>query len=382
MDTLWQDFAAESQDHCDVIEPLLLASENEPATAEIISRLFRAMHSLKGAARAMTLGGMERLAHESEHLLGYARDGQASLDRFMIDVLLQAYDEIERLRALALADRQDAPPSPDVLARLAAARRKIAGPDADLSDAPLLLPSSCSADAEDATETASILERSERRGRSHAERVRAFVEKIPGLLLEIAALVGPAIAQPSKRRATLRALEFLKLHAEGLGFAALAQNAGILLGLVERHAREGGLVGPEREQALQRIADLQRMVAGLEAATGLPGATQALTQGLAAAAAPELDILRQQLTGALSGDALTLLRSDPSSMSLVARMFQQSAVWRRFLNEVHAADLLTSAAEFFQRAATRRIVFSEPMLEVARAVLAVSASKTAPRTAI
>src|SRR5712671_3085067 len=72
--TLWQEFAAESDEHLAVLEPLLVRLGSAEGEAGDVARLFRGFHSLKGLARAMALYGMEAVAHRAENLLGLVRD--------------------------------------------------------------------------------------------------------------------------------------------------------------------------------------------------------------------------------------------------------------------------------------------------------------------
>jgi Chemotaxis protein histidine kinase and related kinases len=64
--TLWQEFAAESDEHLAVLEPLLVRLGSVEGEAGDVARLFRGFHSLKGLARAMALYGMEAVAHRAE----------------------------------------------------------------------------------------------------------------------------------------------------------------------------------------------------------------------------------------------------------------------------------------------------------------------------
>jgi two-component system chemotaxis sensor kinase CheA len=72
-DTLWQEFAVESEEHLQAVEPLLARGDPERTSATDIAQLFRSFHSLKGLARAMDVLGMESVAHHAENLLGLIR---------------------------------------------------------------------------------------------------------------------------------------------------------------------------------------------------------------------------------------------------------------------------------------------------------------------
>ena len=75
VETLWQEFGAESDEHLTVLEPLLVRLGTAEGEVGDVARVFRGFHSLKGLSRAMSLHGMEAVAHRTENLLGLVRDG-------------------------------------------------------------------------------------------------------------------------------------------------------------------------------------------------------------------------------------------------------------------------------------------------------------------
>ncbi len=117
-DTLWQAFGAESAEHLAAIEPLLVGLVETQAQHSTVPTLFRAFHSLKGLAAAMSRHGMEGVAHQAESLLGLARDEGAAVTDAMVDALLLATDELHKLRDAALQNRPDAPPPAKLMAEL------------------------------------------------------------------------------------------------------------------------------------------------------------------------------------------------------------------------------------------------------------------------
>ena len=109
--TLWREFGAETQEHLEAVEPILLAAESgTPASAGEVALLFRAFHSLKGLARSMDLYGMERLAHAAESLLSLVRDGLAPLDAGLVAALLPVLAVLDCTRdAAATSDNACGP---------------------------------------------------------------------------------------------------------------------------------------------------------------------------------------------------------------------------------------------------------------------------------
>ncbi len=117
-EALWQEFAAESEEHLDAIERLLAAGG--VADRPGVDRLFRAFHSLKGMSDALGAPGMKNIAHRAEDILGLARNEKLSVAGAVADALLAAVDALRRQRGEVLATHRDSPAPATLLARLGA----------------------------------------------------------------------------------------------------------------------------------------------------------------------------------------------------------------------------------------------------------------------
>src|SRR5579863_8751860 len=120
-DTLWHEFAVETEEHLQAIEPLLSRPDPQRSDTADIAQLFRSFHSVKGLARALDMLGMEGVAHHAENLLGLIRDGRMALSPDLADLLLQSVDALKRMRDEVAEQRRDVVPDPALIARLAAA---------------------------------------------------------------------------------------------------------------------------------------------------------------------------------------------------------------------------------------------------------------------
>ncbi|MEY3611911.1 MAG: Chemotaxis protein CheA, partial [Pseudomonadota bacterium] len=107
LETIWAQYAVETEEHIESIESLLVKADGESLDADEVSGLFRAFHSLKGLSRVMELGALEAIAHRSEDLLGLVREGTAALDKITVDLLLRSLDAIKVLCEKAVAERAD-----------------------------------------------------------------------------------------------------------------------------------------------------------------------------------------------------------------------------------------------------------------------------------
>ncbi len=116
IETMWSQYAIETEEHIETIEALLVKADDQALAADELSGLFRAFHSLKGLSRVMELVALEKIAHRAEDLLGLVRDGVCPLDKATVDLLLRSLDAIRVLREKAVTERADGT-APDELIR-------------------------------------------------------------------------------------------------------------------------------------------------------------------------------------------------------------------------------------------------------------------------
>ena len=98
-DEILQGFIEESLEHLADIENDLLAIEERGADidVELVNKVFRAAHSIKGGAGFMGLNVIQDLAHAAENVLGLIRSEKLVPNPDIVNVLLLAADELQRL---------------------------------------------------------------------------------------------------------------------------------------------------------------------------------------------------------------------------------------------------------------------------------------------
>ena len=98
-DELLPAFVEESQQHLQRIEPDLLALERseESVDPETLNRIFRGIHSIKGASGFFGFKNIGRLSHVMESSLSLLRDGRISLTPPLIDALLSGVDALKSM---------------------------------------------------------------------------------------------------------------------------------------------------------------------------------------------------------------------------------------------------------------------------------------------
>jgi len=98
-DEILQSFIEESREHLAGIETDLLAIEETGAVIdeELVNKVFRAAHSIKGSAGFMELTTIQELSHATENVLGLIRSKKLIPAPEVINVLLLAFDQLQRL---------------------------------------------------------------------------------------------------------------------------------------------------------------------------------------------------------------------------------------------------------------------------------------------
>jgi len=94
-----QDFILESREHLSSVEPdlLTLEGDSDQVDSEIINRVFRAIHSIKGASGFFDLNQINKLSHVMENLLMQLRDGKMLPSADLIDALLAGTDKLSSM---------------------------------------------------------------------------------------------------------------------------------------------------------------------------------------------------------------------------------------------------------------------------------------------
>ncbi|MFP4250085.1 MAG: chemotaxis protein CheW [Armatimonadota bacterium] len=98
---LLAEFVAEALDHIQSAEAGMLAVETDPEDIEAVNAVFRAFHTIKGAAGFLGLACVQELAHKAENLLDRVRVGEIQLTGGYADLALASSDALkEMLQAL------------------------------------------------------------------------------------------------------------------------------------------------------------------------------------------------------------------------------------------------------------------------------------------
>ena len=94
LDGILGDFLVESHENLDEVDKDFVELERDPGNREILARIFRMVHTIKGSCGFLGFPRLQGLAHSGETLLGKLRDGSLELNEAMTTSLLHMVDEI------------------------------------------------------------------------------------------------------------------------------------------------------------------------------------------------------------------------------------------------------------------------------------------------
>jgi two-component system, chemotaxis family, sensor kinase CheA len=89
-----QDFLAESEELLQRMDQDLVSLEAAPGDAELLNRIFRALHTIKGTSGFLGFEPIVRLSHRAEDVLNALRRGEVHLNQRMMDALLNVRDQL------------------------------------------------------------------------------------------------------------------------------------------------------------------------------------------------------------------------------------------------------------------------------------------------
>ncbi|MGV1098694.1 chemotaxis protein CheA [Thiovibrio sp. JS02] len=122
-------FIDESNDSLLGIEADFIALENDPGNLDIINRIFRPVHSLKGNSGFFGLTNINKFSHRLENLLDTCRKGEILVNREIIDILLRGVEYLQNMLDRAQETPDDVsfrPEEKEFLARVEAVQPTVA----------------------------------------------------------------------------------------------------------------------------------------------------------------------------------------------------------------------------------------------------------------
>jgi two-component system chemotaxis sensor kinase CheA len=96
---LLQDFFTECDELLGQLDQDLVKLETSPDDAELLNRIFRAFHTIKGTSGFMGFQQVVELTHHAEDVLNLMRKGECKVTQRAMDVFLNCLDQLRRMLA-------------------------------------------------------------------------------------------------------------------------------------------------------------------------------------------------------------------------------------------------------------------------------------------
>ncbi|HEX5333927.1 MAG TPA: chemotaxis protein CheA [Cellulomonas sp.] len=128
MDEIVREFLVESHENLDQLDQDLVALESTPGSRELLSSIFRTIHTIKGTSGFLAFSRLEQVTHVGESLLVDLRDGRRSMDQSTTDVLLRLVDTVRDILAAIEHDgTEGAVVVDDVIAAIVQVQEQVPG---------------------------------------------------------------------------------------------------------------------------------------------------------------------------------------------------------------------------------------------------------------
>src|ERR1700686_514934 len=107
MDDLINEFLVEINENLDRLDSELVKLETDPSSQELLSSIFRTIHTIKGSCGFLGFSKLEKVAHVGESLLSRLRGGKLSLTPEFTTGLLAMGDAIRAMLGEIQTTEQD-----------------------------------------------------------------------------------------------------------------------------------------------------------------------------------------------------------------------------------------------------------------------------------
>lgn len=95
MDELITEFLTETNESLEELDLDLVNLEQNPNDKELLSKIFRLVHTIKGTCGFLGLPRLEKLAHHAENVLGRFRDGDLAVTPEYVTLIFESIDKIK-----------------------------------------------------------------------------------------------------------------------------------------------------------------------------------------------------------------------------------------------------------------------------------------------
>ena len=94
-----REFLVESHENLSRLDQDLVALEKHPDDRDLLSSIFRTIHTIKGACGFLAFSILEAITHQAETLLSQLRDGKRELTPALVSLILETVDATRKVLA-------------------------------------------------------------------------------------------------------------------------------------------------------------------------------------------------------------------------------------------------------------------------------------------
>jgi two-component system, chemotaxis family, sensor kinase CheA len=193
MDELLREFLTETAESLDHVDAQLVRFEREPNNGQVLSNVFRLVHTIKGTCGFLGLPRLEALTHAAETLMGKFRDGMAVTGE-AVSLILAAIDRIKTiLDGLEKLQREPPGDDTDLIRQLnrAAARAQETNPrlQGDGSAASERAPDQTALEDGDTAVFRNLAESGDEAGSVASQSIRVSIDTLDQLMTMVSELV-------------------------------------------------------------------------------------------------------------------------------------------------------------------------------------------------
>ena len=254
-----QDFLTESGELLEELDADLVTLEESSGDSELLNKVFRALHTIKGSASFLGMANLVSIAHVAEDALNGARKGEVTIDKRFMDAILEAVD-ILKGQFVELQNGQELSAPPEALVQTLAEIADGSGAQTKEAPTPAVVVAQCASMGESVGN-----EWPRRSAMSLTEGKSELIDFMVTDLEESIALVQenlPKLGDPTSRQDT--ALELAEL-TEGVSrtveFFEFAQ-LGTLVDTINLVAeRVGDMKDDAIEQTMPRLLAIAQLMA-------------------------------------------------------------------------------------------------------------------------
>ncbi len=119
MDDLIEEFLAETNESLEELDVDIVNLEQNPNDADLLGKIFRLMHTIKGTCGFLGLSRLEKVAHHAENVFGRFRDGDLEVIPEYVTLIFESIDQIKMIVGeLAETGEEPEGDDSDLIARL------------------------------------------------------------------------------------------------------------------------------------------------------------------------------------------------------------------------------------------------------------------------